>query len=339
MRLAIIGTGNIVGEALYAMEPLTEIEKNAIYARPKSVGKGQELAKKYGIKEVYTDYQELLEHADIDTVYIGLINSVHYEYAKQALMAEKNVIVEKPFSGTYEEASELARIAREKRLFLFEAITILHNDLLIEMKKSLPKLGQIRMMLANYSQYSRRYDGYLKGDIHPSFTPVAFGGALFDINVYNIHYAVALFGAPKTTAYYPNLGFNGIDTSGTLIMNYDGFSVVCTGAKDSDSACFLSVQGEKGSMKFDGKPNSASSFQMTSVNEADTSLVRDASGAMVRSMITSEYQSPKKHHRMTQEFQDFARMIDQGDIEKANRYLEESLTVMKILDDNAVWNR
>ena len=78
---------------------------------------------------------------------------------------------------------------------------------------------------------------------------------------------------------------------------------------------------------------------MTSVNEADTSLVRDASGAMVRSMITSEYQSPKKHHCMTQEFQDFARMIDQGDIEKANRYLEESLTVMKILDDNAVWNR
>ena len=44
-----------------------------------------------------------------------------------------------------------------------------------------------------------------------------------------------LFGEPKDATYYPNIGPNGIDTSGTLVMEYDGFSAVCTGSKDSDS--------------------------------------------------------------------------------------------------------
>lgn len=51
----------------------------------------KKFAKQYAIKEVYTDYEELLEKTEADTVYIGLINSAHYPYAKQALLAGKNV--------------------------------------------------------------------------------------------------------------------------------------------------------------------------------------------------------------------------------------------------------
>mgnify|MGYP002527761258 CR=1 FL=1 len=97
MKLAIIGTGKIVHEALFAIEELSEIEEVAIYARAHSKEKADELARQYGIKEVYTDYNELLEKSDCDTVYIGLVNSAHFQYSKEALLAGKNVILEKIF--------------------------------------------------------------------------------------------------------------------------------------------------------------------------------------------------------------------------------------------------
>ena len=331
MKLGIIGTGKIVIDALYAMEPLKEISRSAIFARAHSRDKAEVLARQYSIPEIYTDHEELLDKADVDTVYIGLINSVHYEYAKRALEKNKNVILEKPFAGTYEEAKELIDLAGNHDLFVFEAVTVLHNDVIIKMKRNLPRLGKIRMMLANYSQYSSRYDRYLKGEVDHSFDPEYLGGALRDINVYNLHYAVELFGAPLKTQYYPNLGFNGIDTSGTMVMEYDGFSAVCIGAKDSDSPCFVQIQGEKGYMRIGGKPNVAPNLTIVTLDDENTELYRDAAGAMVRPVTTEEFIPETVHHRMTREFSDFARMIDEKDRQMAERYAAETLEVMKIV--------
>ena len=100
MKLGIAGTGKIVEDALYAIRPVAQIELTAIFARPHSREKGEAFAKEYGIPSVYTDYDEMLGDANVDTVYIGLVNTVHYEYAKRALLAGKSVIVEKPFTGT-----------------------------------------------------------------------------------------------------------------------------------------------------------------------------------------------------------------------------------------------
>ena len=206
MKLAFIGTGKIIADALFAIEPIKEIEKTAIFARPHSKEKAEAFAKQYNIAEVYTDYEKLLTETAADTVYIGLINSAHYSYAKEALLHRKNVILEKPFTGFYKEAQELQQIAEENKLFIFEAVTVLHNEVFYEMKKNVEKLGTVRMALCNYSQYSSRYDAYLEGDITHSFDPAYYGGALYDINVYNIHYCVGLFGEPKDVTYYPNIG-------------------------------------------------------------------------------------------------------------------------------------
>ncbi|MCR4652555.1 MAG: Gfo/Idh/MocA family oxidoreductase [Eubacterium sp.] len=332
MKLGIIGTGKIIVDALYAMEPIDEIICNAIWARPHSRKRGEELAAQYSIPEVYTDYDELLSGADIDTVYIGLINSVHYSYAKKALEYNKNVILEKPFTGTYEEAKELFDLARERNLFVFEAITVLHNDVIEKMRENLPRLGKIRMMLANFSQYSSRYDRYLAGEVDHSFDPEYLGGALRDINVYNLHYAAELFGVPEKTQYYPNTGFNGVDISGTMVLEYEGFTAVCTGAKDSDSPCFVQIQGEKGYMRIDGKPNVAPNLTIVISGEGEP--VKDAAGAMVRHSVQEEFTAGKVHHRMTREFMDFAQIIDQKDAAQADRYASETLGVMKILSES-----
>ena len=74
MKLAIIGTGKIVHEALRALTAVDSICVKAIYARPHSQHTGEELAAQYGFDQVYTDYDQLLAQADVDAVYIGLIN-------------------------------------------------------------------------------------------------------------------------------------------------------------------------------------------------------------------------------------------------------------------------
>ena len=213
MKLAILGTGKIVQEgALPALKNVPEIEVIAIYARQHSKGVAENLAKEYSIPKVVTEYAEILQDESVDFVYIGLVNSVHYEYAKQALLAGKNVIVEKPFAATAAEVKEISELALAKGLYVFEAVTSLHLPNFQTVKASLVKIGRIKMVTANYSQYSSRYDRYLQGEVLPAFDPAKFGGALTDINIYNINIIIALFGSPLNTRYIPNLGFNGVDT-------------------------------------------------------------------------------------------------------------------------------
>ena len=184
MKLAILGTGFIVHEgALPALQSVPEIEVTAIFARPHSKEKADALAVKYAIPQVYTDYDELLSSTDVDFVYVGLTNSVHYEYAKKALMSGKHIIMEKPFASTVAEVEELRDLALARHLYMFEAVTLLHTPNFQAIRETLPKLGKIKAVQANYSQYSSRYDKYLSGVVQPAFDPELSGGALYDINI------------------------------------------------------------------------------------------------------------------------------------------------------------
>ena len=249
MKLAILGTG--------------EVEVTSLFARPHSKSVGEALAKKFSVPKVYTDYDELLANDDAEFVYVGVINSVHYEYAKRALLAGKNVIVEKPFASTAAQVRELCALAVEKNLYVFEAVTLLHLPNFRAIKKFLPELGNIRAVTANYSQYSGRYDKYLRGEVLPAFDPQLSGGALFDINIYNLNFIIGLFGAPREIFYTANVGFNGVDTSGVAVMTYPNFFATATGAKDSDSPGFISVQGERGWLKVLGAPNELKAFEIS----------------------------------------------------------------------------
>ena len=331
MKLAVLGTGKIVKEALFALQFVPNVAVTAIYARPHSAEIGAVLAAQYGIPAVFTDYTHLLQECDADAVYVGLVNNVHSQYARDALLAGKHVILEKPFTGFYTEALELQALSQRLGLFCLEAITVLHGGVLEEMRRSISNIGTPRMLLANFSQYSSRYDDYLAGNIAPAFDLQCYGGALFDLNVYNLHYCIALFGMPEQVKYYPNIGPNGADTSGTLVLAYPGFSAVCTAAKDSDSPCFLQVQGERGWMRMDGKPNVPQKLLVT-VSDPGGDSVRDAAGAVVRADRQREYFAPAAGHRMAPEFTEFARIIDTHDSASADRLLSHSVAVMRVLE-------
>ena len=314
MKLAVLGTGFIVKEGILpALQNVPEIEAAAIFARPRSQAKAEELARQYKIPRVYTDYEELLADQEIDFVYIGLTNSVHYEYGKKALLAGKHVIMEKPFASTAAEVRELCELALAKNLYMFEAVTLLHLPNYQVIKEQLPKLGKITAVQANYSQYSSRYDKYLAGDVQPAFNPELSGGALYDINIYNLNFIVGLFGAPAEVSYLPNIGFNGIDTSGVLVMKYPAFTAVALGAKDSESPCFITVQGEKGWLRAVGAPNALAAVEVS----------------LHGSHETTRYELNRYPHRMVHELKEFARIYEAGDYKSVQKGLDISLAVME----------
>lgn len=76
----------------------------------------------YGFQKAYSSYEELLEDPDIQMVYISLPNSLHFEWAKKALMAGKHVLCEKPFTSNAAEAKELVKEAAKYKLVLLEAV-------------------------------------------------------------------------------------------------------------------------------------------------------------------------------------------------------------------------
>lgn len=314
MKLAILGTGLIVKEgALPALCQVPEIEVAAIFARPASREKAEKLQAEYSIPKVYTDYDALLADTVIDFVYVGLVNSVHYEYTKRALLAGKHVIVEKPFASTAREVQELRQLAIERGLYVFEAVTLLYLPNFTAIREALPKLGKIKSVVANYSQYSSRYDRYLQGEVLPAFDPERSGGALYDINIYNLNLILGLFGAPQSVHYTANIGFNGIDTSGVVNMQYPEFFALAIGAKDSDSPGYAMIQGEKGYIRIDGNPNELRSFELR----------------LRGSGVTSRYELNRYRHRMVHEFQEFAKIFAAKDFDRVKEGLAVSAAVLE----------
>jgi len=311
MKLGIIGAGMIVKEFLTITPHLKDIELTAIYGRKSAEEKMNEFKNKYKIKNIFYNYDELL-NSDIDAVYIALPNNLHFEFAKKALEANKNVIIEKPITSTYKEALILSDLAKQKQLFIFEAITNQYFPNYKKIKELLPTLGNIKIVQCNYSQYSSRYNSFKEGNILPAFDPKFSGGALMDLNIYNIHYAVGLFGKPENIEYYPNVE-RGIDTSGILILDYGTFKCVCVGAKDCKAPIANNIQGDKGCIYQDTPANVCERFELL-MNDGTSSKINE-----------NDYE-----HRMVNEFIEFFDMIKNNDLEKCYKMLEHSLIVSEV---------
>ena len=254
MKIGIVGSGMIVRYVLDVWSKFDEIEVTALWCRPQDIETADAIANDYNIAHVYTDYDEFLKDDSFDFAYIGLINSLHYEYSKKALEAKKSVVCEKPFTSTAKQAKELLEIAKEKGVYVFESILPWYCDNYDEIRRNLSKLGTIKLIECNFSQYSRRYESYLNGKVLPVFDPQLDGGALYDLGVYSIHFIMGLMGIPKDVQYYANIGYNGIDTSGVLVMDYGDFKGVCITAKDCAAPGRTVIEGNKGCIVMDSQP-------------------------------------------------------------------------------------
>lgn len=311
MNLGIVGAGMIVKDFLSFTHELPEIKLEAIVAR--NIENLKNLRNIYNIKEIFTDLDECLSNPSIDTIYVAVPNNLHYSVAKKALEAGKNVICEKPFTLNYNETVELFELAESKNLILIEAITNQYLPNYLEIKENLSQIGNIRLVECNFSQLSSRYEAFKKGIIAPVFDKNQGGGVLGDLNIYNIHFVVGLFGAPKNSEYYPNI-VREVDTSGILILEYDGFKVVCIAAKDTYNNSYANIQGDKGLIKVIG-----------TLNEVPNYIIKNKE-------VEMKVNKNIHKHRMYSEFKKFIDVIDNKDFDFMQKQKKHSLAVMEIFD-------
>ena len=260
MNLCAVGTGFITGYMLEVFAKTQHLNCTSICSRQEE--KGLAMGQPFGIRKVYTTLDDMLCDPTVEAVYIASPNSLHYAQTKAALLAGKHVLCEKPFATTADQAAEVIALAKEKHLLLCETITLAHHPNYARIKEFLSQLGDLKSVVATFCQYSSRYPALLAGNASPVLDPAYCGGALMDINLYNIHFAAGLFGKPENLHYFPNLYKNGVDTSGTLVMEYPGFTCTCIGAKDSGAENGIQIVGEKGYMKIGPMASNLASLEI-----------------------------------------------------------------------------
>lgn len=314
MKLGILGSGKIVKEILPVLEQVKNIELVAIAGRNER--KLEDLVEEFNIGKYYIGIDELLADPDIDTIYVALPNNLHYEAMDKAIAKGKDIICEKPFCGNLRESEDIFERAFAKGLIVLEAASHRFIPNALAVKDELKKLGDIKIVSFNYSQYSSRYDKFKEGEIAPVFDRSMNGGALMDINFYNVDYLSMLFGRPKAVEYFPNME-RGIDTSGILYLDYGDFKAVAIGSKDSDASLVNTIQTDRGSIEITDAINSFSSFR---VKESGKNVFR-------------EVNLNKPCHRMVYEFREFLEIISQRDMEKARKLSHISLDTSWILTE------
>ncbi|WP_263119471.1 Gfo/Idh/MocA family oxidoreductase [Cellulomonas sp. RIT-PI-Y] len=312
MRLGIVGAGAMVAEFLEHAAPRIEgLEVVGLLARPRSLENARELAARTGVGLV-TDSVDELFGSGIDTVYVAVPNVAHVVYARDALERGLHVIVEKPMTSTVAEAEELAALAAERGLFLFEAITTVHLGTYGKVREWLPRVGDVKLVQSQYSQYSRRYDAFRSGEVLPAFDPAQSGGALMDLGLYNLHFVLGLFGEPESAVYTPNVE-RGIDTSGVLVLRYPTFVATCTAAKDSAGPQGGLIQGTAGRITTALSPNLVGEVRLE-LNDGTVETFDDGGAA----------------DRLAIEFRAFGSVIADDDRLTGAAWLADSLAVSRV---------
>ncbi|MCQ4086404.1 Gfo/Idh/MocA family protein [Saccharibacillus sp. JS10] len=312
MNIGTIGTGSIVEATLSAIERLEKVTCTAMYSRKKE--NAEMLANRYQVENIYTDLNSLFTDSNIDLIYIASPNSLHYEHAYQALQHGKHVVCEKPFTSTLQEAEQLIALAKEKNLFLFEGISNIHLPNLKIVHEQLDKLGPIKLIQCNYSQYSQRYNDLLAGHTPNVFNPRFSGGALMDINNYNLHLIVDLFGLPDSVSYTANLHPNGIDTSGVAILKYPQWIATCTGSKDTSGLNFVLIQGEQGYLHIVDGANGCKEVRLH-----------------FRQEPVQIFNAQTQDDRLYYEWEHFRDVYINNDVARCHELLEHSYRVMNVL--------
>ena len=213
IRVGIIGAGWIAHKMAQALAPLKEAEVLAIASR--SQEKAQEFADEYGIAKAYGSYEELVSDADVDLVYIATPHSHHYQHTRLALEHNKPCLVEKAFTANAAEAKELLDMARERKLFITEAIWTRYMPLshkVTELMKS-GIIGEPRVLTATLCYMMENKERIVRPDL--------CGGALLDLGVYVLNFARMYFGTDiARTVTNCHLGPTGMDMMESISLSY-----------------------------------------------------------------------------------------------------------------------
>ena len=309
LRVGIVGTGWIAEKAAITLRGLTTCEAYAVGSRTQE--RAEAFAKAWGIAKACGSYAELINDPDVDLVYVATPHSHHYDVTREALLAGKPCLVEKAFMANYRQAKAIVDLARERKIFLAEAIWTRYQPV-VKMVRDLIDSGRIgtpRLVTATL--------GYSMGEKPRIMRPDLCGGALLDLGVYALNFVRMFFPAAIVSMESQCVkSKTGMDlTNAISIILADG--VLCN--LQSSAACVGDnigvIAGTDGNLIIDNINNP----QKITVNTHDREFVEDIH---VPQQITGyEYQ-----------FLACRQALIDGLLEPREMPLEETLYVMQLMD-------
>ena len=247
IKFGVVGTNTITDLVLEGATLDPRFKLAAVYSR--SIERAQFFASKYGVDQIYTDFESMSEV--IDAVYIASPNAFHAAQTLFFLKKGIHVLCEKPLCSNTREAILMIETARKHRAALMEAMISTLNPNFKALKENLFRIGTLRKYVASFCQYSSKYDLLKRGIIDNKFKNELSNGALMDIGVYPIYPMVALFGKPQSVKAVGHILSSGVDGSGSALFGYDGMDAVAVYSKISNSYTYTEIQGEDGSLVLD----------------------------------------------------------------------------------------
>ena len=244
IKWGIVGAGWISQKFCEAITVVENGDVQAVFTKTRS--KAEALAKQYTIPIIYDTLESLLNDKAIDIVYIATPHPSHAEIAKACLNADKPVLCEKPFTMNLQEAIEIVDLARAKRIFLMEAMWTRFLPQIRKAKEILDsgKIGKVVLLQADLAHIAP------KDPNNRFYNKALGGGALLDLGVYPVSFALYMLGMPDKINVLSNLADTGVDETMSIAFHYkDGriaqlfISFVTTSVKEAN------IYGEDGTIR------------------------------------------------------------------------------------------
>jgi predicted dehydrogenase len=246
IRWGILGTGNIAGQFAQGLTSLDDAELVAVGSR--SQESADSFGDRFGVPRRHGSYEALASDPLVDAVYIGTPHSLHKENTIMCLKAGKAVLCEKPFAINAAETREMIAVARERKLFLMEAVWSRFLPLLVKLRELLAEgaIGEVRMLYADFG---------FRASVNPEsrlFNPALGGGALLDVGIYPVSLAHMILGKPNRIAALAEIGETGVDEQGAMILGFPkGELALLSTAIRTSTPHEATILGTKGSIRLE----------------------------------------------------------------------------------------
>lgn len=215
MRWGVLATGGIA--AAFTADLLTMPDAEVVAVGSRTPGTARAFADRFGIPRAHGSWAGLAADEEVDVVYVATPHSAHREAAGLCLEGGRAVLCEKAFTLDSRQAVELVDLARERGLFLMEAMwTYVHP--LVRRIVGLVRDGAIGTVRAVEADFA------LGGEFPPGHRlvdPAQGGGALLDLGVYPVSFAHLLLGEPSGVQATALLSDRGVDLQTGMLLSWE----------------------------------------------------------------------------------------------------------------------
>ncbi|WP_055106197.1 Gfo/Idh/MocA family protein [Paenibacillus ihumii] len=245
LRFGILGCAGIaINEVMPAIQKSEYGLLAAVASR--SLEKSRAVAEQFGIATAYGSYEELIDDAAIDAVYIPLPNHLHKEWAIRAMEAGKHVLCEKPMALNSAEAEEMAAAAKRTGVVLAEAFMYRHHPRWHRIKEIIEsgELGQLRVIRGAFTFNNAEDLDNIR--VQPEWG----GGSLYDVGCYPISAARFILGQePEAITVHAQFSqkHHGVDMMAAGVMEFaDGLALTFDCGMWAEPRQLLEIVGSEG---------------------------------------------------------------------------------------------